>query len=392
MKIDNFISLRYIFSKKKFQFITFISWLSSIGIAIGVVALIIVASMFEGFQKIAEDQILGIDPHLRIYSNDKQILDFLENEESVKSFTKAYESKILISSRNKDASAVLLIQEKPLILKHLSNYTVRNLPNYDLLIGGTLADNLGVFSEDQVEIITPDNVFDSFSSFRPVQKTKIRISNSFYINPDKYNHYLVVASSKLLKDFNLRESDYNLIDVELMNPDEVETLQKLISYKFEVKSISWKESNQDQLAMAEFEQKAVFVILSLIVVIATFNLFASISMTVIEKKLDIGILKVLGAENETIKNVFLKIGLAIGSGGTLIGGLIGTVIVYTQDKYGWWKISVDNSFLTSIPVETNIFLIFMSILVGLALSYVASVIPSRLVLSKDSVNSLTADN
>jgi lipoprotein-releasing system permease protein len=159
-----------------------------------------------------------------------------------------------------------------------------------------------------------------------------------------------------------------------------EKLQNLLQNNLlqnDVKVLTWKELNKDLYNIMQMEKVAVFCVLSLILLIAIFNVFASLAMTVMEKKQEIAIFKAIGASDKFISKIYLYEGMFIGIIGTLIGLLIGILLVLGQDAFEWLKISSNTYLIDAIPVIINGYEIAIVCIFSLLLAFIATIYPAK---------------
>lgn len=393
MSFVDFITRRYIFSGRRFQFISLISWLSVIGIIIGVASLVLVMSIFNGFREMQKEQLLGLDPHLEIYSIDSKIYSYLSKKGEVKRISYASEKKVLIGFGEANSGAKLIVYNND---EFLSDFRKRIQSGiYDtkkgLIAGGILANKLKFFPGDSIRIITPEQIKQSIVSYRNPAPREELITGLFYTNIKNYDNFYLFGS----QNEEITENDeYSSIVCNLSDPKLASKLKDEIIEIFpDVEISSWQDKNSQILGIMEFERYATFIILSLIILIAAFNLFVSISMTVLEKEKDIAIIKVLGATKESIGKIFFRVGFYTGSVGTLIGLVIGLVGIYTQIRFGWIPVANSNNVvMPDVPIKADKIEIAAAIFLSLGLTAISSSLPGRYILNRKIISGLRGDN
>lgn len=388
------IALRYVFSFRSFHFITFISILSGIGIAIGVAALIIVTSLFNGFREFAQKEIIGLDPHLRILSNRAQFIDinFVQLDSLAKVYRFQYfpfiESKIILSGSEGFRVAILYgIEDSKFAIHPIrskvipgSNFSrAPNAPTSGALVGITLAD-LGLkFHNNALEFITLEDFEKSAIVFSLPPKYTVPIEGIFQTNNTEYDNNFVFVNYSVASSILHTKSDYfSGIDVRLEDIAKMENLKGVLQKAFQNKRIlTWYDLNESILNAMQFERIAVFIILSLIIAIAVFNVFASLVMTVLEKKPDVASLMAIGATKKQIKSIFILQGTIVGAISTFLGLLLGLGLTIGQMKFEWVKLNTQKYIISALPMKIEPLTILAIILVSLFLSFVATIYPAR---------------
>jgi ABC-type lipoprotein release transport system permease subunit len=387
MSFENFIVRRYLFSRKKYQFITLIAWLSIIGIMIGVSALIIVMSIFNGFRGMQKDHLIGLDPHIKIYSSASEIIDFLEKDADVTEISYYKETKSLIAKGDKSTAAYILSYSNQDFIEEFRKRTSSNLYENGFLIGANFALANNLVTGDTIEILEPKQIKNSVLSYRnPIPKRNF-ISGVFYSNSKSYDDLYLINNSN-------QNENYEQIIAKVIEPDNIENLAKKLQSQFSnVKIETWKDKNSLLLGIMEFERYSTFIILSIIVIIAAFNLLVSISMTILEKEKDIAILRVIGASKESINKIFFRIGFFAGSFASVFGLLVGLLVIYTQQEYGWLPSGTAGGvMLPDIPIKGDLFEIGLAITVALLLSAISSYLPGRYIIKREIISSIAGDN
>ncbi len=388
------IALRYVFSFRSFHFITFISILSGIGIAIGVAALIIVTSLFNGFREFAQKEIIGLDPHLRILPNRAQFIDI--NSARLDSLSQAYrfqyfpfiESKIILSGSEGFRVAVLFgiedakfathpIQNKVIPGSNFSQFS--NDSAVGALLGITLADLDLKFHRNALEFITLEDFEKSAIAFSLPAKHTVPIAGIFQTNNTEYdNNFVFVNYSTASSILHTKPNYFSGIDIRLDDVSRTEDLKGVLQKIFQKERIlTWYDLNKSILNAMQFERIAVFIILSLIIAIAVFNVFASLVMTVLEKKPDVASLMAIGATKKQIRNIFILQGAIVGSISTLLGLLLGLGLTIGQMKFEWVKLNTQKYIISALPMEIEPLTVLAIILVALFLSFVATIYPAR---------------
>lgn len=388
------IALRYVFSFRSFHFITFISILSGIGIAIGVAALIIVTSLFNGFREFAQKEIIGLDPHLRILSNRAQFIDinFVQLDSLAKVYRFQYfpfiESKIILSGSEGFRVAILYgIEDSKFAIHPIrskvipgSNFSrAPNAPTSGALVGITLAD-LGLkFHNNALEFITLEDFEKSAIVFSLPPKHTVPIEGIFQTNNTEYDNNFVFVNYSVASSILHTKPDYfSGIDVRLEDIAKMENLKGVLQKAFQNKRIlTWYDLNESILNAMQFERIAVFIILSLIIAIAVFNVFASLVMTVLEKKPDVASLMAIGATKKQIKSIFILQGTIVGAISTFLGLLLGLGLTIGQMKFEWVKLNTQKYIISALPMKIEPLTILAIILVSLFLSFVATIYPAR---------------
>lgn len=390
MKPEIKIAIRYIFSKHQFNFITIINFLSLIGITIGVASLIIVLSIFNAFQSIAIEQIVGFDPHI-IINNTKG--NFAKSEQLKKAIIKIANVKTIacvnemrvVSLNQQSARVVNLLTidtsdkeyldniRSSMIMGTVSPIGISNIPK--ILIGAALADALHVLVGDTINLTTAKDIETSLVGMSLPNFNQTVIGGIYKSNIKDYDYNYIFTFYNIFSDKQPKNNTQLFVKVK--NLDKLNNTAKQIRDKFPSLNIqTWKDLNKEYYGVMKFEKMATTFVLGLILLVAIFNVFASLVMTVLEKKKDIAILRAIGATDFSVRKIYFFDGAIIGFIGSIAGGLLGLFLCYLQVEYKLFTIDSTKYILDSIPVEVHFWDVLMIVLFSLILSFLVTIYPS----------------
>lgn len=395
MRLERFIAFRYLKSKHKINFITVISILSILGITVGVASLIVVLAVFNGFGNLVTEILLSFDPHLKIESNlaegflpDKRLEKFLEDNKNIESFSPYVYGKCVVYS-NKVIRIVNLIgisDEKNREITGVKNNIVSG--SYDLnssglpkiLIGLSIASRLQVSIGDTLVIVSPES-FEAYLSGIQIPTYQIFVISGVYNtnnkDVDSYNVYVSLSYAQRLLGYSNKIFGY---EIRLRDINETNSLKKELEKKFNNNLYlikTWFDLHKDLYSVMLIERWTAYVILSLIIAVATFSIFSSLLMTVIEKKRDIGILKAMGLSNKSLLKIFLFDGILIGIIGSTLGVVIGLGVCYVQIKYKLYSLDPTVYIIDALPVQVNPLDVILIVIMAIFLSTLAAYFPAR---------------
>ena len=394
MNIELKIAKRYIFPKGSFDFISIITLVSILGIAIGVAALIIVMSIFNGFRDMSEKEILKIDPPIRIQSNNSALIknystvvEKLQNHKSIKNIVPTLQTKAVIIKNSQIEIAELIAQKtdistaSELTISENIIYGSSNIVDNEVVLGVALADRLQTTIFDTLRILSPKMLEYSFHTLQIPRGITVKQVGEFQGNVKDYDLTKFYGTFALVRKITLtNENEVSYIDIRTVSLEDknisglAAELQKTLGNEFEI--LTWKDLNRDLYNIMQMERVAVFCVLSLILLIAIFNVFASLTMTVIQKKSEIAILKTIGASNKFISRIYLFEGLLIGTIGTVLGLIIGVGLSLGQQTFKWLKID-GNYIIDAIPVIINSSEVIFVCIFSLFLSVLATIFPVK---------------
>jgi lipoprotein-releasing system permease protein len=395
MNLSFFIAKRYIFTKRNFQFISVITFLSLIGIAIGVAALIIVLSIFNGFQDLTKQQFIGFDPHLRILHKNSDWINLdsinitkIKEISGINILTSNISSKAIITkNQSLQVASINSVDEtntefysgikNSLILGNWKFSNDNSMP--EIILGTSLASNINAYPGDTVTLYSSSEIEQFLTSFHVNSGYNLIVSGIFASNIKDYDYTLAfIANNTAQQLFNPPVNSVNFIDIKVNDVENIPAIKSQLESNLSknLKVITWQDLNPDLFYIMRFERFSTFAVLSIIIILAVFNVLISLSMTVIEKRRDIGILKSMGAETKTIYKIYLFEGLLIGCIGTFLGTVIGLVFCYGQINYKWFKIDTAKYIIDAIPMNLNFFDITFIICFALLLSGLAAIYPA----------------
>ena len=397
MNIKLKIALRYIFPYKNFNFISIITIVSIIGIAIGVSALIIVMSIFNGFRIMSESAILDIDPVIRItnYSSpyftfDTSLIEQISNLDNVKRVNAILQTKAVIVYDNNIEVVELISNDGNMLDKKL--FLLGNETNgfgtdiNEIVLGIALSDKLKVTIFDTLKIINMASLKKSFSSLRLPTGMDVVTSGIIASNIKNYDYTNCYANYNIVRDVaNVPDGMITQIDIFCINNVQENiyklyaAIEKIIPKEYKLQT--WIDLNKDLYSIMQMERIAVFCVISLILLIAIFNVFASLAMTVMEKKKEIALLKALGAENSMLTQIYIIEGFLIGAIGTIIGLVGGVGFVLGQINFDWIKLDSSAYITSSLPMELNNLEVLIICIFSLILSIIAAYFPSKRLLT-----------
>jgi lipoprotein-releasing system permease protein len=369
MRYERFIAGRYLRSKRQMRFINIIMLVSVIGITVGVAALIVVLSVFNGFNSVVTGVLVGFDPHLRIEpfrGKTMEIPDSLTRrltaDTRIAAWSPFIESKALIMTANVQR-VVLVRGVVDSAAGRVSGVTQRVVLGAfrlgetegvsGIVLGMTLADRLGATIGTHITVVSPVGVDAMLLQFgQPLTRT-YRVAGIYDSNNKDYDaHYAFIAleSARTLFDSRAMVSG---VEMRLHDIDDAgrvkQTLVRSLGPAYTVSS--WYDLHRDLYSVMQVERWSAYIILCLIVGVATFNVLGSLTMGVIEKRRDIGILKALGATRRSIMRVFMFEGLLVGTIGTVLGCLIGIAVCYLQVRYHLFPLDPTVYIIPAIPVD-----------------------------------------
>ncbi len=392
-KAERLISLRNLKPKKKEGFLKIISIFSFLGIMIGVAILIIVMSVMNGFKTDLTKKILGLNPHLVIEPNSFKIneayISKLKNNFQEISLSRSFSGEGIIISNNNAKGVILkgVNKNEKKIVNFFKNFmTSGNLNNFtenSVFIGTEMAFNLNLKEGDSLSIMSSTFVSTPFGSLPKQENFKVTgIFNTGFLEFDQNIVFLNIQDA--LSIFDKENTDQN-IEIYLKDPLSAN------SYKNKIQEINknyfvytWSDLNKTLFSALKVERNVMFIILSLIIVVAAFNIISGLTILIKNKTKEIAILKTLGLSNKSIKKTFFLTGLIIGFLATLSGIILGILFSINIEKFRIFLSTVFNFeifpsdiyFLDELPSEINFYSVVVVFVISLLISAIASYLPA----------------
>ncbi|RMF70285.1 MAG: lipoprotein-releasing ABC transporter permease subunit [Calditrichaeota bacterium] len=397
MGYELFIANRYLKSKRKTGFISLITYISIIGVMIGVAALIIVLSIMNGFESEVRSRIIGFSAHveLRTFHDQglddyRKIIEQIENIDHIVGISPYINERALIIGKGKKAgvavkgvdpetvSQVSDIKQKIIYglfeIGEVPGDGKRSYPG--IVLGEYLADKLGVDLGDKVQILSPSGI-QPFMSRMPHLLT-FQVTGFFetgIFELDDVFAYISLKEAQRLFELKRRVSGLEIKLDDLYQADAVsEKIEKKLGYPYT--TITWFEMNKNLFSWMQIEKWGAFIILSLIIMVAAFNIISTLIMIVLEKTKEIGILKSMGATSSGIMKIFMFEGLIGGVVGTILGLVIGYALCWAQLKYKFFSLPPDIYIISALPILMKVRDFVLISLAAIVICFLATVYPA----------------
>lgn len=381
-------------SHHRFGFITIISRIATITIALGVAAIIIVSSIFNGFREFAQSTLMGFDPHIRIAissqddpSSALRILDSLKQNGTNLNFATTTETLAIVAVRDQIVPVSMVLTDSAYsLVSGLEDAVLRSVVDQEslgvsrkgipLTVGVGLADKLGLGLGAEVHMATSKHIkVAALQSLWP-QTTPAYIESVFKSNNPEYDNSICYASINKVPA-SLRDGK-EFVEVRLQDEFQVASAAlALRSALDEDQILTWYDLHAELYDAMRFEKMATFGVLSLLIVIAAFSIFTTMSMTVLEKKAEIAMLSAIGLSKSNIQKVFAHTGLRIGLRGTVIGVVAGLGLCIAHLEFGLVPFDTLKYRISQMPLSIHVVDILAVIVTAIALSWLASLLPAR---------------
>ena len=409
-QLEFLIAFRYLRSKRSEGFISIIAGFSLVGIILGVATLIIVMSVMNGFRAELIGRILGLNGHIGIYQNQNNFLNYDEFSvgvaeiPGVKAVTPQIEGQGLIVYNNNSSGIIVRgvrwsdLSARKQLWNSIGNKEIESFNNNGIIIGHRLAKKLNIQNNDDVFILTPQLRVTAFGSV-PKQK-KFKVIQTFDVGMFEYDSSFVFMSlddAQSLYGYDKNNTISNL-EVYLNSTDDIALIKnKLLEISDKNLIITdWIERNYSFINALKVERNVMFIILSLIILIAAFNIISGLTILVKNKTRDIAILKSIGVQNNSITKIFFLVGFFIGTLSTFFGIIIGIVFSINIESIralisNLFNISLfpeEIYFLSKMPSEINPLSIFIIGMLSIIITCLVSIYPAIKASKIDTIKSL----
>jgi len=409
-RAERMLTRRYLLPGKGEGFIFLVASISLIAVALGVAALIIVMSVMNGFRAELFDKIVGLNGHAVVQGYNgrlpdwQRIADVAKKQPGVTSALPLIETPLMATANGRFEGVLVrgmrvedILANKTITSNVLAGDIKSIVPGSNrVALGSRLADTLGAYPGSQITLWNPEGRSTVVGTVpREVTYT---VGAIFEIGVYDYDKAFVILPMQDAQQLLLMGDQVGMIEIQTSNPDKVQEilapLRKLVQGKGVISD--WRQMNSALFQALEIERVAMFVVLSLIVLVAVFNILSSLIMLVRAKTRDIAILRTMGASRHGMMKVFMTVGVTIGSLGILLGMVLGAIFLYFRQGVvdaiqaitgqNLWDPSV--RFLTELPSKTDPFEVAAIVLTALILSFLATLYPAYKAASTDPVQVL----
>ena len=407
-KAERLISYRNLNPKKKEGFLKVISIFSFLGIMLGVAILIIVMSVMNGFKTDLTNKILGLNPHISIESNgfqiDEQFISKIKKKiESIK-ILKTYSGEGIVIS-NESAKGIIIkgIDEKNkdsfnFLKENVANGNLKDFKKNTVFIGSELAFNLKLNVGQKINLTSSAFIATPFGGL-PKQET-LTVAGIFNTGFYEFDQNFVFLNlSDALSIFDKTKIDQNL-EIYIKDPMQADTYKSIIQKLNQNYFVySWSDLNKSFFSALKVERNVMFIILTLIVIVAAFNIISGLTILIKNKTKEIAILKTLGLSNSSIKKSFFLTGFTIGFLATVAGIVFGVIFsmnieiirVFLSNAFNLEIFPSDVYFLDQLPSELNFYSIFLIFIFSLIISALASYLPATSISKMKTFRALKYD-
>lgn len=393
MPYELFVAIRYLKAKRKQTFISIITVISTGGVALGVMALIIVLAVMTGFESDLRDKILGTNSHIVVlrhgsggikeYSRLSEKIGKVDS--GIVAVTPFIYTQVMLSTKSGSSGVVLRgIDPSDIgaidLRANMVEGKVAGLNSPDgpggIILGKELSRNLGAVAGDEVTVISPQEVMTPMG-MQP-RLLKLKVAGVFSAGMHEYDSGLAYISLKDAQNFLKMKGAVTGIEVKVSDIFRAKELARAIQekLKFPFWTRDWMAMNRNLFSALELEKLAMWIILGLVVLVAAFNIVSTLVMMTMEKNRDIAILKSMGATRKSIMAVFMAEGLIIGLMGTVIGFALGVNISLIFDHYHLIKLSGDVYYISYLPFKMRGLDLFLVGTVSVLISFLATIYPS----------------
>ncbi|MBI5475637.1 MAG: ABC transporter permease [Ignavibacteriales bacterium] len=394
-RVEILIALRYLRSKRKIRFINIIGYISIVGITIGVAALLIALSVFNGFSGVVTSVLVGFDPHIRIEKRGNisseeynKIQLILKNNPDLLAYSPFVSGKAMLTTesfnkvvfiRGVDETGIGNVTglKNKIVLGNLKFEEKDGTPG--IIIGLTLADRLASILGNEIVVYSPNSVQTALTGVNIPEGSKFHVAGIYESNNREYDgSYAYISLLEAQRMFGLVDK-YNGVEIRLHDFNKADQVKSVLTNQLsnEYSVSTWYDLHKNLYSVMQIERWAAYILLSIIILVATFNMLGSLTMGVLEKQRDISVLKAMGMNSKNIIRLFMFEGLVIGVLGTLLGIVIGLVVLYLQVHYQIFPLDTSVYIIPAIPVDIQ-WTDFVSITIAsLGLSFFAAYYPAR---------------
>ncbi len=400
MTFEYFIGNRYL--RVKQTFISLITILSIAGITIGVMALIIVIAVMSGAESEFRSRILGVESHVMImrygsaFTDYRRIIQDIEKIDGVKTASPYVFSQIMLRSSSRVSGAVLrgidpgsagqaikslnkaFLEQR--LTKNQNAGTSAFVPG--IILGQELARNLGVIENDIIYLISPRGMISPIGHIPAMKRFRVRgLFESGMYEYDTSLAYVHLKDAQSILHIGDSVTNIGVRVKDIYKADNIaENIAANLNQKYKTGSYwarDWMQMNRNLFSALKLEKRAMFIILTLIVLVAAFNIASSLIMMVMGKTKDIAILKAMGATDKSIKRIFVFKGMIIGLTGTVLGMCLGLTGCILLKHYKFIKLPGDIYYFTTLPVKLEALDVFVIVSAAMIICYLATLYPAR---------------
>ncbi len=404
MPFELFIAIRYLKAKRKEGFISLVTFLSVAGVAVGVMALVVVISVMSGAENSFREKILGLEPHLLVmnyagkFDNYQSVINKTETIKDVQNVSPILFSQIMVRSASSFTGAMLRGIDPLSKVKLIKGFTPEGLQKAltskntnqkypGVIVGKQLANSLGVTIGSKVVLMSPSGIVSPIGQIPSMSRFQVNgVFESGMYEYDSALIYINISEAQKVTGIQDNISALGIWIDDIYSVNDLKTkIFSLLDEKFYIRD--WMDINKSLFSALKLEKTAMFIILTLIIFVAAFNIASALMMMVMEKTKDIAVLKAMGATNKIIRRIFIIKGMVIGILGTALGTISGVIICFMLKRYEFIHLPAAYPFRT-LPVELNLIDVTVIAFSAIFICFVSTIYPSSKASRMDPVEAL----